>query len=331
MSKERRDDAMKRIAYFTIMVVMSSLVLVGCSLLPLSAEEKSYLEDCNKVKVNLNQYMKIQDKFYEAEYEDDRFGWQSWSGSYPVTNAGQDSRDSASKSIKSEFPWVYSISNSFLQNKSKEDFLAKGWSSYELEATVYQAFFQMLAKGSDIKVTVDQLKMIDSNFYDLDFNNVFGLFTPSERFKNCDDALDLKDDESFDSLSSDYGLYGSKGVRLATVLDVSISIWGCETFGIGSVDYGKGWRKCAEEDFKDTYVYTPSTEPTEEEKEILAEREADAEREAQNPSSSVQTSNVTPGQICSDIGQMVETKNYGSLTCKIVFLNRIKALVWMRS
>ena len=77
--------------------------------------------------------------------------------------------------------------------------------------------------------------------------------------------------------------------------------------------------------------YTPSTEPTEEEREILAEREADAEREAQNPSSSVQTSNVTPGHICSDIGQMVETKNYGSLTCKIVFLNRIKALVWMRS
>ena len=78
-------------------------------------------------------------------------------------------------------------------------------------------------------------------------------------------------------------------------------------------------------------TYVPSDEPTEEEKEILAEREADAEREAQNPSSSVQTSNVTPGQICSDIGQMVETKNYGSLTCKIVFLNRIKALVWMRS
>jgi len=85
------------------------------------------------------------------------------------------------------------------------------------------------------------------------------------------------------------------------------------------------------------YVSTPtssstlSNELTEEEKEILAERDAEAERQSQNPSGSDQTSNVTPGQICSNIGQMVETENYGTLTCKVILLNKIRALVWMRS
>jgi hypothetical protein len=77
--------------------------------------------------------------------------------------------------------------------------------------------------------------------------------------------------------------------------------------------------------------YTPSTEPTEEEKAILAEREADAEREAQNPSGSGATSNVKPLQGCTSLGQVVQTESYGQLTCKLVLMNRIKAFVWMRS
>jgi hypothetical protein len=188
----------------------------------------------------------------------------------------------------------------------------------------------LLAAGSSFNVTIDALKKIDSDFYDLEFNNVFGTFAPSERFNNCDDALGLKDEKSFDSLASDYSFYGSTGVDLRTVLDVSIGVWGCETFGAGFVEYGKGWASCANADFEDTYVYTPSTEPTQEELEILAEREADAEREAQNPSGSSGYSNVTPLQLCGSLGAVVQTENYGQLTCKYVFINRVRALAWMR-
>jgi hypothetical protein len=84
-----------------------------------------------------------------------------------------------------------------------------------------------------------------------------------------------------------------------------------------------------EEEFSEFNLYNIGNQ-IEEEKAILAEREADAEREAQNPSSAGQSSNVTPGQICSNLGSIVQTDSYGQLICKFIWINRIKALVWMR-
>lgn len=321
---------MKRV--FTIGLA-TLFLLAGCGLLPLSAAEKSYVEGCKKVQINLDKYMKLQDEFYNAEYNDSRYDWQFWSDSYAITNAGEQSRVSASRSVKSMFPWIYAIAQENLQSKSKKEFLAEDistWAGGKTEEELFEGFYQLLAAGSSFKVTIETLKKVDSDFYELEFNNVFGTFAPSERFKNCDDALGLKDEETFDSLASDYGLYGSTGVDLRSVLDVSIGIWGCETFGAGYVDYGKGWANCANADFEDTYVYTPSTELTEEEKAILAERQADAERESQGSSGSTGYSNVTPLQLCGSLGAVVQTENYGQLTCKYVFINRVRALAWMR-
>jgi hypothetical protein len=321
---------MKRIA---TALIFTLFLITGCGLLPLSAAEKSFVEDCKKVQLNLDKYMKLQDEFYKADYNDSRFDWQFWSDSYVVTNAGEASRSSASSSVKSRFPWVYSLARNHLQGKSKKEFLSQdvsSWSRGQLEQELIQGFYQLLAAGSSFNVTIDALKKIDSDFYDLEFNNVFGTFAPSERFNNCDDALGLKDEKSFDSLASDYSFYGSTGVDLRTVLDVAIGVWGCETFGAGFVEYGKGWASCANADFEDTYVYTPSTEPTQEELEILAEREADAERDSQGSSGSSGYSNVTPWQLCGSLGAVVQTESYGQLTCKYVFLNRIRTLAWMR-
>jgi hypothetical protein len=313
----------------SLIVVFVMFLLTGCSLLPLSAAEKSYVEDCKKVQLNLDKYMKIQDQFYNAEYDDPRFGWQTWPESYAVTNAGEESRISASRSVKSNFPWIYSIVRDNLQSKSKKEFLAQdisSWSGGKLEEELLQGFYQLLATGSSFNVTIDSLKRVDSDFYDLEFNNVFGTFAPSERFKNCDEALGLKDEESFDSLASDYSFYGSTGVDLRSVLDVSIALWGCETFGAGYVDYGKGWTNCANSDFEHTFSSTPSSELTEEEKQILAERE----RDSQDSSGSTVYSDVTPLQLCGSLGAVVQTENYGQLTCKYVLINRIRTLVWMR-
>jgi hypothetical protein len=313
----------------SLLVVFVMFLLTGCSLFPLSAEEKSYVEDCKKVQLNLDKYMKIQDQFYNAEYDDPRFGWQSWPDSYAVTNAGEESRVSASRSLKTNFPWIYSIARDNLQSKSKKEFLAQdisSWSDGKLEQELLQGFYQLLATGSSFKVTIDTLKSVDSDFYSLEFNNVFGTFAPSERFKNCDEALGLNDEESFDSLASDYGFYGLTGVDLRSVLDVSIAIWGCETFGAGYVDYGKGWTNCANSDFEYTFSPTPSDELTEEEKEILAERE----RDSQDSSGSTVYSDVTPLQLCGSLGAVVQTENYGQLTCKYVLINRLRTLAWMR-
>ena len=88
--------------------------------------------------------------------------------------------------------------------------------------------------------------------------------------------------------------------------------------------------KCDTEDFEMPYTDPSLSEPTPEELEILAEREAQAEREANQPSNSGGSSNVTPGQGCSSLGATVQTDSYGTLTCKLVILNRIKAFMWMR-
>ena len=247
----------------SIVAILSLFFLTGCGLLPLSADEKSYVADCKKVQTNFEKYMKIQDKFEGAGYNDANYDWQFWSGSYPVTNAGQGSRDSASYSIRSQFPWVDSITRNYFQNKSKEEFLSKSisdWSSDDLESTLFEGYFQMLASGSSFKVTVASLKKIDSDFYYLDLNKVFGSFAPSDRFKNCDEALGLKGETSFEELNNDYGLYGLNGVDIRTVLDTSIGIWGCEKYGVGYVDYGKGWTKCAGSDFDSSkYAITSCT------------------------------------------------------------------------
>lgn len=93
---------------------------------------------------------------------------------------------------------------------------------------------------------------------------------------------------------------------------------------------GKIWgEKCDAEDFE--YEFTPSNEPTEEELEILEERRQTAEREAQNPSGPTLNTTITPLQLCGSLGAVVQTENYGELTCKFVWVNKVRALVWMRS
>ncbi len=91
--------------------------------------------------------------------------------------------------------------------------------------------------------------------------------------------------------------------------------------------------KCPKLDYvSDPSDYTPpSTDPSDEELAILAEREEAAEREAERPSDSVETSNAKPFQICGALGKLVQTESYGELQCRVIWTNRVKALIWMRT
>ena len=96
-----------------------------------------------------------------------------------------------------------------------------------------------------------------------------------------------------------------------------------------------GWHlrnKCAKYDFESgPDNYTPSNDMTDEERAILEERGLANEREAQNPPSSGAISDVSPGQGCTKFGDVIQSQRYGQLTCKFIWLNKVKALFWMRS
>jgi hypothetical protein len=321
-----------RLVSFALLSALSISTLTACALIPLSAAEQSYVDDCKRVQANFNDYIKIQDEIYDGGRDDPRYDWKFWpGGSYLVTNAGQASRDTASSFIKTKFPWIYSATENHFKDFSKAKFLEdspKMW-SFDYEASLNQEFFRILAEGTNFEITSDSLEKLQDEFYSIEVDKVFALYAPSDRFQNCDEALGLKDEESFDSLSNYYGL-SSKAVNVSTVLEVSIGLWGCETLGVGYIEYGTGWEKCAKNDYVEDVSDNPtSSEPTEEELEILAEREQNAERDSQNPSTP-SYSNVSPLQLCSSAGVVVQTEKYGELTCGFFWVNRVRTLIWMR-
>lgn len=96
-----------------------------------------------------------------------------------------------------------------------------------------------------------------------------------------------------------------------------------------------GWHqgnKCSKNDYvSKPDNYTPSNELTQEEKDILAEREKSAQNGGGGSSGSSGYSDVSAGQICSTLGAVVNTQNYGKLTCKLVSLRGLEVQMWMRS
>lgn len=325
---------MKITAPFTLVL---TLLLTSCGLLPLSTEEQAYKDNCQIVYDNYKDYMAVQTEFYDAEYNDPEYDWGSWSGGYAITNAGKESRENAEVSLKSNFPWIQSIVDENFRNISRKEFLTRDpddWVEGKLEYLMIERFFNEMAKGTTFTLTKKIMKLENPSWRNLSepgISEVFAAFTPSDRFKDCDAALGLEEETSMAQSWDDFGFVGITGVRLDSVLGVSIAIWGCNKFGVGFVDYGRGWEKCAGSDFTFTASSPTTYEPTPEEIAILEERRQDAEREAQNPPSPSGNSNVKPLQGCSSLGSVVQTDDYGQLTCKLVLMNRIKALVWMRS
>ncbi len=328
---------MKITAPFTLVL---TLLLTSCGLLPLSAEEQAYKENCQIVYDNYRDYMALQNEFSEADYNDPEFDWTSWSAGYVITNAGVQSRKTAEISINSKYPWIQRVIDENLSAMTRKEFLTQDsadWADEILAYAAIESFFNEMAKGSTFKPTKKILKLEEpswENFSEPGINEVFAAFAPSDRFKDCDSALGLDKELSMEETWYDYDFSGLDGVALRSVTEIASAIWGCNKFGAGWVDsdyVDDGVRKCAGSDYVPDFSSSGPSEPTPEELEILEERRQDAEREAQNPPSSSTNSNAKPLQGCSSLGSVVQTDDYGQLTCKLVLMNRIRALVWMRS
>ena len=153
---------------------------------------------------------------------------------------------------------------------------------------------------------------------------IFGDYLESEKNIGCN----LIDEARKEENSGDYGNNFNTSVEFQRAVYDYIDFAGflqairnCEVSGWHSL------YKCAKDDYvSKPSTYEPSTELTEEEKAILAERE----RDSQGSSGSSGYSNATPLQLCSSLGEVVQTENYGQLTCQYVLINRIRTLAWMR-
>ena len=294
---------MKRIAYFTVMLIMSSFVLGGCG----EKQIENLALVCEQLRADLKPLEDISLLDRKLYYDGDSV----------ASLLGEQSRTENKRFIYEQFPFMKTYTIEGIKSGEYD----KGLKDYKVQAALH--FFSQTS--NPILLEPEDEQRI-SNAPDEGYTNVvepkiLKILGEPYSGKGCeglDDENDVDYSELVDELFAD-GLQAAGEGK-----DHLLGILLCERDG--KIED----TPCDKYDYVEP-DYTPSTEPTEEEREILAEREADAEREAQNPSSSGQTSNVTPGQICSNFGQMVQTDSYGSLTCKIVWLNKIKALVWMRS
>lgn len=236
---------------------------------------------------------------------------------------GEESRKDAERKILAKFPFLDEIIIGKEKGKQQPD-------SYYYPGSIF--IIAESLKGTNIEFPYSREEMLaiatqENGWRDVVWplaSQIFGNYMEPENPQGCTLIDEIRAEENSDGYSSDYNTSVAFSRASDDYLDFAGSlqaIRNCEM---------SGWHmtnKCAKVDYvSKPSTYTPSNEPTEEEKAILAERE----RDSQGSSGSTENSIVTPLQLCNNLGQVVQTENYGQLTCKFVWLNRIRALVWMR-
>jgi len=172
----------------------------------------------------------------------------------------------------------------------------------------------------------EQIKISDDPYTEIiepKVNRVIGDAYSDEGCAGLDVANGLDDDFLSDERRTVPALYENMQEAAEDSVGHLLGILLCERDG--KIDD----EKCDAEDFELTYTDPSTLPPTPEELEILDERRQEAEREANQPSTP-SYSGVSPLQLCSSAGAVVQTEKYGELTCGFLWLNRVRTLVWMR-
>lgn len=238
-----------------------------------------------------------------------------YSGSIVASQLGDATRASNKRFIYQNFPFMQSYTIESIEAKEYE----KGINTLQIQTALH--VFQ--ATPNPIVITDEEKAAINASsdpYTEIIEPKVIRVIGESYSDDGCA-GLDSANDVDYTYWVDE--LYEDTQDAAKDSVDHLLSILQCERDG--KIDD----RKCAKNDYVFTYDYSQSTQPTDEELAILAEREQTAQREALEPS--VPTSNVTPFQLCGNLGDVVQTASYGQLTCKYVLINRIRTLAWMRS
>jgi len=289
----------KRIAYFTAIIVTSSFVLVGCG----EKQIENLALVCEQLRADLKPLENISLLDRKLYYDGDSV----------ASLLGEQTRTENKRFIYEQFPFMKTYTIEGIQSGEYD----KGLKDYKVQAALY--FFSQTSNPILLESEDEQLisNAPDEGYTKVVEPKILKILGEPYSGKGCeglDDENDVDYSELVDELFAD-GLQAAgegKNHLLGILLcerDGKIEDTPCDKFDYVEPDY------------------TPSTELTEEEKQILAERE----RDSQESSDSTGYSNVTPLQLCSSLGAVVQTENYGQLTCKYVLVNRIRTLVWMRS
>lgn len=303
---------MKKYVIGLISLFLMTSLLTSCGA---SKEEVALKANCDRIFANLIEIGDRPEVFPDSEVADD--------DSVSLL-LGAESRKNAERKILAKFPFLDGIIVGKEKGKQQIDLYYYAGSIFLIAEAI---------KGTDIEFLYSREEMLSISTQDEGWRNVvsplaseiFGNYMEPENSQGCTLIDDIRAEENPEGYSSDF----NTSVAFSRASDNYIDFAGflqairnCEV---------SGWHvtnKCAKGDYgSKPSTYTPSDELTEEEKQILAERE----RDAQGSSGGTGYSNATPGQACNDFGAVVQTEDYGRLTCKLVWLNRVKAFVWMRS
>ena len=303
-------------AVFKQVSMALSMILIGGLLVSCSAskEEIALKANCDRIFANLMAIGDRSEVFPSSGVAD--------ADSVSLL-LGVESRKDAERKILGKFPFLDEI------------IVGKEKGKQQIDLYYYAGSIFLIAealKGTDIEFPYSREEMISIATQDEGWRDVvsplaskfFGNYMEPENPQGCTLIDDIRAEENPDGYSVDFNTSVAFSRASDDYIDFAGFLQAIRNCEVSGWDLGN---KCEKVDYvSKPSTYTPSDEPTEEEKAILAERE----RDSQGSSGSTENSIVTPLQFCNNLGQVVQTENYGQLTCKFVWLNRIRALVWMR-
>lgn len=291
-----------RFGYFALLAALSLTSLTACG----SKGIENLGATCESLRTKMEPFENIgllkRKLYYDGDSVAMLLGW--------------DTRADNKKFILQSFPFMKNYTIEGIQNGAYED----GLSDYKIQTALYL----FASTPNPIDISEDDRKKIEES------SDPYTEFVEPKVVRVIGETFSDEGCAGLDSLNNvEYEmqvteLYADAQAAASDSFDHLLGILLCDRDGeIDDV-------KCDSKDFKSSSVAT-TNEPTPEEKEILAERERDSQNGNQGSSDSSENSNVSAGQVCNSLGAVVNTSNYGELTCKLVIVGRLRTLLWMRS
>lgn len=297
-----------------VSLVLVCGLLVSCSSQNEEAIDPVLAANCERILYNLETMHDLPEIFRNSDV----------AGDDTVTRLlGEKTRDSAEAKILELFPFL----DQLITGKSRDE----KQSDLDLLYASSIFLFEEALAGTDVEIPYSPAEIeaiaLNPNGWDEHVSplatQIFGESWPPENPQGCavfDQSAENQNRDSNSSLAFNWATQDY--VAFAEFLQ---AIRNCKVSGWHKGD------KCAKNDYvSEPDDYTPSDYVSEEKRQILEERERNAEQKAPEESNSSETVNVLPNTICGAVGKVVQTENYGKLTCRFVLVNKIRALIWLK-